>query len=298
MVESNHRLGRRGFIKTVGVFAAATSLSSIDFDINRETEQGTGIRIIDNEGMIKEGKVVDVIADPALIRKNILERASLILSPDKVPKVENLVERLTISFGARNLFDVVDTETFKRDGVSIDPTGINRWLTQQIYRHLNFTNDPYGLTFTEHGDPLIYINTPDSHDSGYKFTWDHETSHLIDSVDPEKINYSLGENLQFYAPAVGIDISLGAGSVLAIYEIYRRFKNEKTKSFYVNNDFKIFVSAIGGMVAAALPSLKYASEINYKHFNKIEKYADDEASEFPTPDSEFNKMIRIVPGSL
>ena len=307
MKENDYQINRKVFLKISSLAGASLLVpkSVIDYHPqptepkikeNREEEPQEYPRVIDNFGIEKDGKIVDVFVNKDLVKKNILTRANKILSPDYFEKVEPLIDSLTLSFGERDIDDVITTETF-RDGSkkkTIDEE-ISSVVTSKMSRLLRY-DEPLGITMMYSGDPLIYFDTAKIPDWFFKSCWDHETSHFINYFDP-KLDKDNSGFLKLLGTSLGIDLGISTGTVLTATNIYSKFKNEDIYKTIKNNKENIEKAFIGLVYATLIPSTKYASEIQYYNFSKSEENANKEAAEFPTPDEEFAEMIQVVPRS-
>lgn len=308
------KIDRREFLKLVGAAGAVVALPKILIDIDQgsqedlnnpadvriptsiqparplqevvqkseEGEPQTGISIIDNIGIKKDGGFVDVVADSELMRENILSRARQMISPDFYPEVEAMVENLEISFGSRSYDEVGETK--------------NGWFISKLSKISNLGFEPSGSNFVDKKTPLIYINTGQiSDEDKLKEVWDHETSHFILNVDPSKTEGFLEGVFERTVLTVSVNTLLSAGLTLTVSGVISKIKNVGLRTYIEQNKKKFERNYLRNMKLSLIPSLLVSNYIHYSYFYDDEVNARKAVEEFPTPDDTFRKMIRVVP---
>jgi hypothetical protein len=328
MNERECDLSRRDFLKLSATVAAAATLPKILVDLNgdlnkdlpesdikrwaspdinpikkeysvaKEEEPQKGPRIIDTIGIKRGNNLVDVETDKTLMRENILARAKLMVSPELYPKVEEKVDKLTISFGSRSIEDVLETEVDRND--SNDSKGgvsLRGWLYSRFSK-IELSNDiTLGQTYSNIKEPLIYMNTAEIPDDlALRYVWDHETAHLINRVDPKRRESALEDFSKYIGLTVPFDAVLSLGTTLTASNLYSKIKDIDLRTLIERNKDKFITANLGLFIAGWFPSAIFAEDIQYYYgLDKKEINAEKAVHDFPTSDDQFNKMIRVVP---
>lgn len=270
-------------------------------DKKKESEPHNGIQIIHNIGINTGDEVVDVEADPVLIKENIMERARQIISPKYFSQVETAVDRLIIGFGAKNYeeFFKEALDRQKAKGAAIG-TSLNVFLTNLITKFTFLKEKPLGIVMKETKYPMIYINTGDiSGEFKMREAWDHEITHFVALFDPDKNTSPLVSGFRLVAITIPINAVITMGLQLITDKIKANLpkiaenesQGKKNPTGIIDKYKKDYKWYLPG-------SAVLARQIDYFYLDKEEKAARDASKKFPTADEFFNKMIKVVPSGM
>jgi hypothetical protein len=307
MKEQEAQINRKQFLKfsavACGALLAPNKALEINYDANillKEVKEGQieeYPRIIDNLEIRRGKQILDVFVDTNLVRTNIMNKAQQYMEPDKIPTIESRVNRLTISLGARDCYEVL-ADRLENDNRSLKEMGeyYNNQFKSKVAKLMDSGNTPYGTTDIENDSCLIYLNIPKiPNATTLRYVWDHETGHLITKDISEKAENAKLKYFKKTLMSIGADVVQSTTATLIGVNIFVEFSHEDIITFLKKNVGKIEVAFFTNNFLFIVPALRYVNDYYYMNFDDDEKEADNVALNFPTPDEEFAKMIRIVP---
>lgn len=264
----------------------------------KEAENQRGIKIADNIG-IKRGKdMIDVIADPQAIKDHILSRVA-VAKPAFLGKAQEVVDKLTISFGARPYSEILTEQIEEKLANRGLEEGQKRSLAAKVTILLAqsatwFGSSIVGSTDYNENHPSIYINAGGvSNDDKLRDVWDHEVGHFINLLDPinrKEGNQIIEEALKNTALDMGIQLAFTAGETSVIQLTKVVGKRNFTRREFLKG---IWRTAFLSWLVTMIPSKLVSNEVKYMQ-DSDEKEAKNYAKLHQTPISEFVKLIRVV----
>lgn len=306
--------GMRDFAVGIALIPKVSKLNKSEYHgvdtqlpYNELTDEN-GITVIDNNGIriirtdefsfTEDEYDMDIAVDAVLLRENILSRAKTMLLPDLMPLFEKKLNTLVISFGARPFNDVEREFYSVYEDPACKPRGVER-----IYYNINDlisipSDTSYGY-FIASEPPIIYINTTnifrELSDENFNIgnslmrqTMDHEITHFIDSVNSstlackqKTINIMLRRSLIFSS-------LLGSAITMLNYTVT---KTDKSMKNFTRREV-LMKSIIGAVLPTMMAFLAFPG-LNYIYFDDAEHTARTQASDNPTPQEEFDRMIKI-----
>lgn len=284
----------------VGDFQTASCGHEEGYPGKDEGVAETGIKIIDNVDIESGGRKVNVVVDEMRVKENILSRAYGMVSSACYPKVERLIDGLVISLGAKPYPEVrmmVEGKNWVHDN---DNDNVISKILIDLFGSVPSLFEPEGEYFPGE-KPVIYINTgqvlADGGVENLRRVWDHETAHLIYSVDPEKRESQLERALGTAALQTFVSLFLSTFPVFAKYEIIARRKGIDLKTLILGSEKirnEIAVMLIFNSTFQLLPSLVISRAIRYRYFDRNENLARQAEEKFPTQQEFFDSMIKIL----
>lgn len=153
-----------------------------------EFEKTSRIRIIDNHGIKRGRETVDVLAYPDRIKEHIFRRIKEV-DPNHLDEGRKLVDRLTISFGARSPHDIfmeILDIWLTRSAPSETSQHSIKAKALALYEDLNnFGPTLGGFYFYDNQYPYIYINMGKIfNETDLRKVWDEEVGHFVQCLDP------------------------------------------------------------------------------------------------------------------
>lgn len=275
---------------------SAISDGSSGFQHHAEDEITSGrLRVIDATGIDCDEETVDVLVNPDLIKASILARASQMISAEYLPKVEEQVNKLVISFGARGYEEVLSLALKK--SMPSEEGSLRITLIRLFMSLLNLGISPIGFYLRgEH--PLMYFNTSQilkSNKTTFREVWDHEVAHLIYMTDPATRDSIMNHAMKYVAVHASLLLTTCASATAVNTKLFANIEGMSMEAYVRKNRKSIVKRFIRLCEIMNLPTVFLSHGTHYQYFDKDEQLARESEERFPTPDDEFEEMIQVVP---
>lgn len=238
------------------------------------------LKVIDNVGIKRDGKTIDIEIDIQKIKDHLLQRAAQ-EKPQFFAVAQKQIAGMTISLGARQV-DEIEKEFHQKRSFFPDP--IDPLMPK-----------PKGLYHYHADHPYLYINSsvlksPEE----FREVWDHEVSHFINNLDPQQQRDTLPSNLSEIATVVAIDLGLSITFVLIGQKISDRKNRQKmTRRNFLGRTANNSAVVAALFIGPSIPLSQYLLHGSVYSSIEVEEYNRVYANNHKTDMEDFNQMFTI-----